>query len=156
MSKKEYKLVGSSGVVHTVQHGLVDKDGTFFYLLDTGEVKHYRFSTESELINLLTDEVAELRKTVGKMQEVIDNLAKANERCKAKLQELREKSEASNKLVRYVVYEGDAIIAAGTVNECAEQLGVTENSIFKYASQSYASGHNRRRTAVRVGEVDDD
>lgn len=91
MSKKEYKLLGSSGVVHTVQHGLVDKDGTFFYLLDTGEVKHYRFSTESELINLLTDELIELRKTADKMQEVIDKLARANESNKAHLAELREK-----------------------------------------------------------------
>lgn len=150
-----YDITNGSGIVHTVQRGLVDRDGVFFYVMDTGEVKHYRFSTESELVTLLHDEVIALRKTADKMQEVIDKLARENERCKAKLQEMREKSEASEKLVRYVVYEGDAIIAAGTVNECAEQLGVTENSIFKYASQSYASGHNRRRTAVRVGEVDD-
>lgn len=91
MSKKTYKLVGSSGVVHTVQHGLVDKEGTFFYLMDTGEVKHYRFSTESELINLLVAENAELRKTADKMQEVIGNLARANESNKAHLAELREK-----------------------------------------------------------------
>ena len=94
MSKKEYKLVSSSGVVHTVQHGLVDKDGTFFYLLDTGEVKHYRFSSESELINLLTDELIALRKTADKMHEVIDNLARANESNKAHLAELREKYAA--------------------------------------------------------------
>ena len=90
MSGKVYKLVSSSGAVHTVQHGLVDKDGTFFYLMDTGEVKHYRFSTESELINLLVAENAELRKVAAKMQEVIDNLARANESNKTKLANLRE------------------------------------------------------------------
>lgn len=91
MSKKVYRLIGSSGIVHNVQHGLVDKEGTFFYLLDTGEVKHYRFSTESELISLLTDEITELRKVASKMQEVIDNLARANDRNKQALAELRAK-----------------------------------------------------------------
>lgn len=94
MSGKVYKLVSSSGAVHTVQHGLIDKEGTFFYLLDTGEVKHYRFSTESELVTLLHDEVIALRKTADKMQEVIDKLARANESNKAHLAELREKYAA--------------------------------------------------------------
>lgn len=96
MSKKAYRLIGSSGIVHNVQHGLVDREGTFFYLLDTGEVKHYRFSTESELISVLTDEIAELRKVAAKMQEVIDNLARANDRNKQALAELRAKGGESD------------------------------------------------------------
>lgn len=93
MSRKEYRLVGSSGIVHTVQHGLVDSEGTFYYLLDTGEVKHYRFSSESELISELTEELVSLRKVAARMQEIIDNLAKANDRNKANLAKLREKYE---------------------------------------------------------------
>lgn len=89
--RDEYKITNGSGIVYTVQRGLVDRDGVFFYVMDTGEVKHYRFSTESELVTLLHDEVIALRKTADKMQEVIDKLARANESNKAHLAELREK-----------------------------------------------------------------
>lgn len=89
-----YKITNGSGIVYTVQRGLVDSEGVFFYVMETGEVKHYRFSTESELITLLADELIELRKTADKMHEVIDNLARANESNKAHLAELREKYAA--------------------------------------------------------------
>ena len=32
-----YDITNGSGIVHTVQRGLVDSDGVFFYVTDTGE-----------------------------------------------------------------------------------------------------------------------
>lgn len=59
----------------------------------------------------------------------------------------------------YFVYEDDSLIASGTVEQCAKDLGVSRSSIIHYGSpqqqQRFKAGL-ARRIAVRAGREKQD
>ena len=85
------KLCNGAGIIYNVERGLVDKEGTFFYLMDTGEVKHYKFSDEAELITVLTEEIYQLRYQLGKLQDSTDYLSRRLESTQKTLRKAQAK-----------------------------------------------------------------
>lgn len=100
MSKTIYKLDNGAGIVHKVQHGLVEREGAFFYLLDTGEVRHFKFSNESELITALHEEIARLEREKEKMQHDMDNLSRRCDYLRDKLAAARAEAERGERGVK--------------------------------------------------------
>lgn len=62
----------------------------------------------------------------------------------------------SKKLNIYAMYRGDEFLVAGTVKECAEYLGVSENTVRWYTSLAARkrSPDNTRLIAIKVDEED--
>lgn len=55
--------------------------------------------------------------------------------------------------MEYAVYKGDELLAIGTKEECAEQLGVKPETILFYSYQSYqrrVEQPKNRRIAIRL------
>ena len=73
------KLIGSGGS-QLCDVGLVDERGAFLYLTDTGETKHFNFTSEHELIESQRDEIAEISDELERLQkrfEALDHIAEA-------------------------------------------------------------------------------
>lgn len=76
---EERKLISSDGS-QLCNVGLVDEHGAFLYLVDAGETKHFKFTSERELVNEmrgdLDEKTAELEK-LGKRFERLEHIAEA-------------------------------------------------------------------------------
>lgn len=83
-----YALLDGNGMKQTVQRGLVDGEGAFFYLMDSGEVRKYRFSRSSELISQQHDDILRLEKHVERLYDFIDTMERRCERLRDKLGKL--------------------------------------------------------------------
>ena len=72
-------MVINDGKGHTqqVKCGLMDKEGAFFLLLKENKTRYYKFTTESECIEVLADlcekqrkEISDLKKALKRAQNV--------------------------------------------------------------------------------------
>lgn len=74
-------MVINDGKGHTqqVRCGLMDKEGAFFLLLKENKTRYYKFTTESDCIDTLVDQ--------------IDNLRRENSQLKKQLRDTRSKLE---------------------------------------------------------------
>lgn len=54
----------------------------------------------------------------------------------------------------FAVYKGEDLLASGTIKECAEQLGVKEQSVTFYRTPTYAK--RTSENARRVVRLDDE
>ena len=70
------KMIDGKGKSQQVQRGLVDKEGAFFFLLDTNDTAYYRFSNESELLTSLIAQRDKLMKSNDKYKKRVERLNK--------------------------------------------------------------------------------
>ncbi|QPI66393.1 hypothetical protein IR194_07825 [Exiguobacterium sp. PBE] len=53
----------------------------------------------------------------------------------------------------YAVYKGDELLVIGTVDECAEKLGVQRNTILFYTYPTYQRRLKKRKASNNVRNV---
>ena len=62
-------------------------------------------------------------------------------------------------MTEYAVYKGDSFICAGTINECAEYMGVLAKTIRFYTTPAYQRRIEKRKNArnyITVIKLDDE
>lgn len=86
--------------------------------------------------------------------ELAEKLGRSVKSVKRKLYMLRNPKPSSVSL--YEVLQGYEVIAAGTADECAEQLGVSKPSIYRYASEDYLRGQRDLENALVAFKIERD